>query len=334
MVSNGAYVLTEDSPHNSIRLTKNPRFYDAAHVAIDDVIFYPIEDENITLTRFRSREIDINVTTSSFPIEQLPWLQQNMPGEARIVPALYNEYLAFNLTRPPFKDIRLRQAVSLCIDRQIITSKVLKDGSTPAYAFVPPGVANYPNTARVDFASWPMAQRIAEAKRLAGGGRVQCRSSVHPGTSLQEQHHVPPHGHRAAAMLKDCGIIDRLIANEPKVFYRTVQEGDFTMATAGWAADYNDAQTFLYLLDSRSAGFNYGGYSNPKFDALLDQAKAELDVSKRAAPLGHAEQIALDDVAVAPLNFPSSRDLVAPYVKGYVDNATNSHPTRWMRLER
>ncbi|TAL03843.1 MAG: peptide ABC transporter substrate-binding protein [Rhodospirillaceae bacterium] len=334
MVSNGAYVLAEDSPHNYVRLTKNPRFYDAAHVAIDEVIFYPIEDENVALTRFRARELDINVTTSGFPINQLSWLQQNMPGEAHIVPALANQYLVFNLRRPPFDDSRVRRAVSLCIDREILTAKVLKDGSTSAYAFVPPGIANYPNPARLDFASWPMVQRIAEAKRLLAEAGY---NTDHPFTVEHRYMNSVASRRMAiagAAMLKECGIIVHLLVNEPKVFYRTIQEGDFSMATAMWGADYNDAQNFLYLLDSRSVGFNYGGYSNPKFDVLLDQARTEIDVAKRAALLSQAEQIALDEVAVAPLNFPSTRTLVAPYVKGYVDNAVNSHPTRWMRLER
>jgi len=334
MVSDGAYVLAEDSPNDHIKLTKNPRFYDAPHVAIDEVIFYPIEDVNVALTRFRARELDINVTTGGFPIEQLGWLKENMPGEAHIFPALINLYDVFNLHRQPFSDIRVRQAVSLCIDRDLLTSKVLRDGSTPAYAFVPPGIANYPGTARLNFASWSVAQRVTEAKRLLAMAGFNIN---HPLT-VEHLYQNTVTSRRIAiaetAMLKNCGIIVHSLADEPKVFYHTIEEGDFTMATALWGADYNDAQTFLYLLDSRSVGFNFGAYNNPRMDALLDQAKTELDVAKRAVLLGQAEQIALDDDAVAPLIFPSTRDLVAPYVKGYVDNAVNSHPTRWMRLER
>src|SRR6185295_15342669 len=119
-------------------------------------------------------------------------------------------------------------------------------------------------------------------------------------------------------MWKHCGVIVQLIANDPKVHYRAIQEGDFRMATAAWGADYNDAQNFLYLLDSRSVGFNYGGYHNPAFDALMDQAK-------RAALFTRAEQIALDESAVIPLIFPNTRTLVAPTVKGYMDNPSNTH---------
>jgi oligopeptide transport system substrate-binding protein len=135
-----------------------------------------------------------------------------------------------------------------------------------------------------------------------------------------------------AAMLKACGIILHLIANEPKVHYRAIQEGDFTMAAAAWGADYNDPQNFLYLLDSRSVGFNYGGYRSTKFDALMDQAKTEMDLTKRAAILAQAEQTALDDSAVVPLLFPTTRTLVSPRVRGYEDNVVNAHPTRWMNL--
>ena len=329
MVSNGPYALVEDRPHDFIALKKNPRFYDAAHVAIDDVVFYPVDDENISLTRFRARELDLSL---GFPIDQLSWLQQNMPGEAHVVPGLVNSYIAFNLRRPPLNDGRVRRAISLCLDREVLTSKVARDQSTPAYAFVPPGMANYVNSARLDFAPWPAARRIDQAIHLLADAGF---NDGHPLT-LEYLYMNGIQARRMAiaeaAMLKRCGIVLHLLANEPKVHYRTIQEGDFTMAAAAWGADYNDAQNFLYLLDSRSLGFNYGGYSSPRFDTLMDQAKTEMDPAKRAAILAQAEQTALDDSAIAPLTFPTTRMLVAPQVRGYVDNVVNSHPTRWISL--
>jgi oligopeptide transport system substrate-binding protein len=334
MVSNGPYVLAEHTPHNVVRLTRNPRFYDAAAVAIDEVRYYPIEDEQVALTRFRARDLDMNVTTSGFPMDQLAWLRQNMPGQAHVVPALVTTYMAFNMQRPPFSDQRLRRAVSLCIDRNILATKVMQGQSTPAYSFVPPGIANYTKLARMDFAGWPPEKRVAAAKDLM---RAAAYGPDHP-LAFDLLYMNSLAGRRTAialaAMLKTCDIVPHLIADEPKVFYSTVQQGDFTAAVAAWGADYNDPQTFLYVLDSRSVGFDYGGYANPAYNALLDQGKVELDPAKRATVLARAEQIALDDVAVAPLTFPSTRALVAPYVKGYADNAVDAHPTRWMRLEK
>jgi len=333
MVSNGAYVLEANSPHDFIKLKKNPQFYDAANVAIDKVIFYPIEDATVALTRFRARELDLNVTTGGFPVEQLEWLNKNMPGQARIAPGLLVSYIVLNMRKAPFDDGRVRRALSLCLDRDILAAKVARDQSRPAYAFVPPGIANYGNTARLDFAGRTMSARVIEAKRLLADAGYSADKPLTVEHLYMNSQSARRGAVAQAAMLKGCGIVLRLIANEPKVHYRTIQESDFVMASAAWGADYNDPQTFLYLLDSRSLGFNYGGYHNPKFDGLLDQARGEQDLARRAAILAQAEQIALDDNAIVPLLFPTTRTLVAPQVQGYVDNPSNAHPTRWMRLE-
>ncbi|MEQ9449302.1 MAG: peptide ABC transporter substrate-binding protein, partial [Rhodospirillaceae bacterium] len=137
-----------------------------------------------------------------------------------------------------------------------------------------------------------------------------------------------------AAMMKQCGMVARLIAHEPRVHYNMIQEADFTSAVAAWRADYNDPHTFLYLLDSRSGVYNYAGYNNPVYDRLMDKAATILNVDERAKVLAEAEQIALDNVAVVPTSFPTSKLLVASYVKGFVPNAPLSHRNRWMWIER
>ena len=334
MVSNGPYKLVEWRAHEEIKAVKNPLFYDAANVAIDEVIYYPTDDQNAALNRFRAGELDVNLGTRGFPISQYPWLQENMPGVARITPMLGSEYIALNLRRPPFNDIRLRKAVSLCLDRRVLTDKVARDGQIPAYSFVPPGIDNYKNDAKLDFTDSPIEARRSEAKRLlaeAGYGpdkpfrfEYMYMISIDSRRSLVAQ----------AAMLKDCNMIVRLVGNEPKVHYDGVRAFDFTAAQARWGADFNDPQTFLFLLETRAGAYNYGGYTSAAYDRLVDAARGILDLDKRAGVLAQAEQTALDDHAVVPLNFFSSKNLVAPYVKGYADNVADVNRTRWMRIEK
>ncbi|MHB1204318.1 MAG: peptide ABC transporter substrate-binding protein [Rhodospirillaceae bacterium] len=334
MVSNGPYVLTEWSPHDHVKLIKNPHFYDAKNVRIDEVYFYPIEDENVALTRFRAGDIDANLGTRAVPIQQYPWIQENMPGQAHITPILANSYMALNLRRPPFNDRRVRRAVSLCIDREVIAKKVIRDQRVPAYAFVPPGISNYHNTARQVFATWPMDRRRAEAKRLlaeAGYGPDKPLTYEYLYNASIEQRRATV---AEDAMLKECGVIVQPIVNELKVHYSRMQQADFTAGWGGWIGDYNDPQNFLFLLDSRSGVFNYGDYKNPEFDRLMDEAKVTLDLEARAALLARAEQIALDDDAVIPLDFSTAKELVSPAIKGFADNIEDIHRTRWMWLER
>ncbi len=333
MVSNGAYTLVDWKAHAYVKAAKNPLFFDAKNVAIDEVYYYPTDDVSSALSRFRAGELDANIGTRGFAMSELPWLKENMPGQAHVATMLGNEYISLNARRPPFTDARLRKAVSLCIDRAVLTEKVLHDG-VPAYSFVPPGIDNYHNTARLDFADKSMTERRAEAKRLL----AEAGYTPDKPFTFEYLYMISIDSRRSviaqAAMLKECSIVARLIGNEPKIHYDALRQGDFTAAQARWGADYNDPQTFLYLLDSRSGANNFGGYSNPKYDALMDQARTTLDLERRAEILANAEQIALDDSPVVPLSLFTSKSLIAPYVKGYADNAIGFHRTRWMRLER
>ena len=334
MVSNGPYKLVEWKAHEHIKTVKNPLFYDAANVAIDEVIYYPTDDTNAALNRFRAGELDVNLGTRGFPASQIPWLMENMPGQARITPMLGSEYIVLNIRRAPFSDMRLRRAVSLCLDRGVLTDKVVRDGQVPAYSFVPPGIDNYDNAAKLDFIDRTMDERRTEAKQLLA------EAGFGPGKPLTFEYlyMISIDSRRSvvaqAAMLKECNIILRLIGNEPKVHYDSVRAGDFTAAQARWGADFNDPQTFLFLLETRAGSYNYGGYSSATYDKLVDDGRFTLDLGKRAGILARAEQILLDDSAVVPLSFFSSKNLVAPYIKGFADNAADVNRTRWMRIEK
>ena len=334
MVSNGPYVLAMWKANDYIKVVKNPHFFDAVNVGIDEIDYYPFDSDATSLARYRAGEIDASLGRSAFPIRQYEWVKENLLGQSHVVAQLAIEYLALNMRRAPFDDARVRRAISLCIDRKLLVDKVLMDGSVPAYSFVPTGIANYHEGPRQNFAEWSMDRRRTEAKRLlAEAGYGDSKPLI-----FEYKHMATPGGRRAAvteaAMLMQCGVIARLLANEPKIHYAEVQSFDFQVAWGGWVADYNDPQNFLFLLDSRSGAYNYSGYKNPTFERLMDEAKITLDIEKRAGMLAEAEQIALDEDAVLPLNFGTHRVLVAPYVKGYMDNPANIHRTRWMRIER
>ena len=126
IVSNGAYVLKEWSSNSHVLIKKNKLFYDSENIFFDKVYFYPIEDNRLALRMFRSGDIDMNITSAAFPAVELDKLLKSIPGEARIYPYLGNSYLPFNTKKPPFNDIRVRQALSLLIDREIINKKVVK----------------------------------------------------------------------------------------------------------------------------------------------------------------------------------------------------------------
>ena len=104
------------------------------------------------------------------------------------------------------------------------------------------------------------------------------------------------------------------------------------MAGATWIADFDDAGTFLDLLQS-SSGNNYGRYRNPRFDFLYAQANQLVDLKARGAMLNQAEQLALDDFAVIPTRFQVTTDIVEPYVKGWISNVRNFNRSRWLWID-
>jgi oligopeptide transport system substrate-binding protein len=335
MVTSGPYMLETWSPHDQIKLVKNPKFYDAANVAIDEIYYYPIEDERMALTRFRAGEIDGNFTNRGFPVDQIGWLKTNMPGQGRISTYLANEYIVVNHRRKPFNDPRIRRALALAIDRDIYADKVYRDGRIPAYNFVPPGIDNYvASPPEMDFVAVPIEQRKAEAKRLLA------EAGYGPDNPLRfDYKHMTGFDPRRAAaaltaMWREIGVVAKPLPNEPKVHYNTIQEFDFDVAYAAWVGDYNDPQTFLYLMETSAGAFNYAGYSSPVYDGLMEKAKQVLDLKERANLMSQAEAQAMKDFATIPLTFPTSKVLVGPQVKGYKDNIVNIHVSRWLRIER
>jgi oligopeptide transport system substrate-binding protein len=134
-------------------------------------------------------------------------------------------------------------------------------------------------------------------------------------------------------MWKALGVQAELVNREIKVHYDTLRQRDFQVARAGWIADYNDPQNFLYLLETRSGPQNYGGYSNPEFDRLMVEQGRTNDRAARFTMMQQAERIAIDDDAWAPIFYYVSRALVSQKLKGYEDNVKHIHRARWMSIE-
>jgi oligopeptide transport system substrate-binding protein len=165
-LSTGPYLLKDWKLNDHITLVKNPRFYDADTVCIDQVVYYPASDFLSAERRVRRGELDTN---SRIKASRIPYLRRpdQIPAYVHVGVDLVTDYLAFNpRTVPAFKDRRVRQALTMAIDREFISGKVLRGVWPAAQSFVPPGTQNYPGVARPFWADWSLARRQAEARRL------------------------------------------------------------------------------------------------------------------------------------------------------------------------
>jgi oligopeptide transport system substrate-binding protein len=333
MVSNGPYMLEDWKLSSHIRLVKNPNYWNAGKVAIDAVEFDPTENLATVLKRYRAGEFDIII--NGVPNDQLGWLKQNMPKELHLAPYAGVIMYGFNTTKPPFNDRRVRQALAMAIDREVLVEKVTRGGELPAYSYVPDGVANYISQ-KVSWAKMNQADRDAAAIKLmseAGYGPrkplnvrlTYTASFAGSGTQLAVA---------IAAMWKKLGVNLELVNVESKVRVANMRQGDFEVSAGGWSADYNDALDFLFLFQTSTKSQNFQRFFNADYDRLMDAAAVTGDQSNRAELLGQAEQVLLRELPILPIYFGVAKHLVSTRVKGWEDNLMNRTYVKNLSLEK
>jgi oligopeptide transport system substrate-binding protein len=328
MISNGPFTLAEWLPNDYVRVKKNPLFYDAASVLVDEVYFYPIGNDSTALKRFRAGELDFN---GRFVHADANWLKQNMPDAMRMTTASWVSYFVINQQIDKFKDVRVRKAMAMLIDREALCQRVLGLGEVPAYGLVAPVIEGYQG-AYFDFRTAGQAEREAEARRLLAEAGY---SDAKPLTFTMRIRSGMTNKMVAVAvqeMWSKAGVKAELAVSEVKVHYNDLREKDFEVADAGWVAPL-DPEYYIYLVRTESTETNYGSYSNAEYDRIAYEAEGMIDIPKRYASFAAAEKIALDEVAMIPLFFNVNRNLVAAHLKGFENNPQDFHLSRFMSLQ-
>jgi oligopeptide transport system substrate-binding protein len=229
-----------------------------------------------------------------------------------------------------FDDVRVREALSMGINREVIGDKVLGTGEIPAYSWVPPGMDNYTATpAEISWKDMPYGEKVVKAKALLDEAGYGADNPL----QLQLKYNTSDNHKRVAvaiaAMWKPLGVQVELHNSEVKVHYGELKDGVLDIARAGWLADYNDPENFLGLLRC-TAQYNYGRWCSEEFDALMDKAQVTLDLDERANIMNQAERIAMDEFAAMPIYYYLSENVVSPKIGGFEDNAFDIHRTRWL----
>jgi oligopeptide transport system substrate-binding protein len=332
MVSNGAFVLEDWVVGSEVVIRRNPSYWNNSATHLEHVHFVHQDEPGAEFRQYRAGQLD---ATYVVPPQQFAWIRQNLPGELHVSPQLSVYYYGFNLTRPPFKaHPELRRALSLAIDRDRLTTAVTGLGESPAYGWVPRGVADY-TSQQFDYASRPYAERVQEARELY---RRAGYSAEHP-LKVEIRYNMGEVHNRlavaVAAMWKEAlGVETTLYAEEFKALLQSIQaRTDTQVFRSSWVADYNDAYSFLQLLQS-GFGINLTGYSNPDYDRLLAEASRQSDPARRRALLEESERLMLADTPVLPLYFYVNKHLVKPYVHGWQENVMNVQYSKDLRLDQ
>ncbi len=327
MVTSGPYRLAAWLLNDHARLERNPRWHDEA-APTANIIWKPMDDSLSGMRLFLSGGADI---AADYPDSRHHWLKVHHPDVAHSVPYLGSYYFAFNTRRPPFDDVRVRNALSMAVERKWIAEKVIGIGNIPSWSLLPPGLAGRPDS-KPEWADWPRERRLTEARRMlakAGFTKSNPLQFEIRFNSSAEHRRVSV---ALAAMWQSLGVEASLFNSEAALHFSALRQHDFSLARSGWIADLPTPENFLMVHQAASGAGNYSGYDNPSYDALIKQALATAIPVKRNALFAKAERLLVADMPILPLYFYVTRSLVSKRIAGWEDNISNVHPSRTLRI--
>ena len=330
IVTSGPYKLSAWVVNERIVAERNPRYWDNQHTVINKVTWLPIHSEAADVNRYKAGEIDIVYTV---PINQFAQLKKTMGDQLNVSPQLATYYYEFNTTRPPFNDPRVRLALNMALDKDIIAEKVLGQGQRPAWLISQPDIGGV-KLQNPEYASWPREKRIAEAKKLLSEAGY---SDSHPLVFNLLYNTSESHQRVAIAASsmwkKNLGVEAKLQNQEWKTMLDTMHTHNFDAVRYAWIADYDDAATFLNNFRTGDSE-NTSQYSNPAYDEALKNAAKASDGVTRGKYYQQAEDLLAKDVPAVPVYHYVRTHLVKPWVGGFTPDKLGYYFTKDMYIKK
>lgn len=327
-VGNGAYVMKELVPQSHVLLVKNPNYWDAASVKVDNIRYVVTEDVHTEFKQYRAGEIQI---TWDVPTDSLDQIRKEFGDQLRIAPYAATDYISFNTQKPPLNDIRIRQALALALDRDVLVNKVARSADIPIESFVPPVDPTYPHL-RPKIFTGNHKSDVALAKKLMadagyGPGHPLTLSYLCTSDDLARKKT------EAISIMwqQTLGIVSKIKLQESQSYYEDFYKKEWDVYCDGLVGDYAGPEPFL-VYRSKVAAADYP-WENAKYEEIMAKAMAEPDLAKRKALLVEAEQVLLDDFPLAPMLQESVRRMISPKVKGWADNPIGYHLSKYLTIE-
>ena len=322
-IGNGKYTMTQWNPQSNIMLVKNEHHWDADRIKMPNVDVKLVDDQVSGFASFRAGIFDVQ---NNVPQEEI---QKGMEeGVVITYPQVGTYFFVFNLAEDKvasispdvaraLQDPRVREALSLAIDRTDIVDYVAMGGQQPAYSFIPPTISDstgnpfsqteyVPSRADLERAQ----QLLAEAGFPNGEGFPTILLSYNSGAGHESVSQAIQNMWR-----EGLGIMSELQAAEWGVFQDQRTNGDFVIARHGWIADFMDPISMLEIFTQGSNQAN-AFFVNDEFERLVASAKVETDPATRDAMLRRAEDLIFENHVVIPLYYYTQSKGVQPYVQG------------------
>lgn len=322
-VGNGPFQLKEWVTNQVIEVERNPNYWDAATVQLNGIRFFPIDNVGTEEAMFRDGRLHLTNTVSP---DKIPSFREEMPDQLRIEPYLGSYFYRINTTRPPFDDVRVRRALALSIDKQLLVDRVTQGGQAPATGFVPSGIAGYTVSEAVQFDPEEAKRLLAEAGYPGGRGFPTAEILINTSESHRKI------AQALQAMWQETLGIDVGIYNQEwKVYLDSQSQLDYDISRAGWIGDYVHPTSFLDIFTSGN-GNNDTGWSNAQYDALIGRARVAQAEEERMQILQQAESILLDEMPIVPIYWYTRVYLKDPRVQGWEPKLLDNHPYKHVSL--
>jgi len=326
MVSNGAFRLKDWALNRRIEVEKSATYWDRDKVRLNGVVYYPTENVVSEERMFRVGQLHY---TQSVPLGKIPLYREMENSPYVQAPYLGTYYFLLNTTRPPLDDVRVRQALSMAVDRDKLNKTVLQDTVVSAYSITPPDTLGYYPPRLFSYDVQRARELLAAAGYPDGEGW--------PGLELT---YNTSEDHRKIAvalqqMWKEALNIEITLTNQEwKVYLDSVSQMNFQMARRGWIGDYVDPNNFLDLFLS-GGGNNNTGFANPRYDdMILHKAPQAATKEERFAIFEAAETLLMEQMPIIPIYTYTSKHLIHPSVNGLPSNLMDSLNLKYVWLDK
>ena len=337
-IGNGPYKLKSWTHNSKIVMVKNDKYYDAKDVVSNEIDWMLMDDATSILAAYKNHQLYL---ADSVPTDEIAALTKS--GDCKVYGNLGTYYYVFNTKKAPFDNEKVREALTLAIDREYLVKNVAKGGQEAAGAFVPTGIpdatkgSDFRKTGKnyFDPSSAAYAKNVAKAKQLLSDAGYPDGK----GLPTIELKYNTDEGHQKIAEYiqsewkKNLGLNVTIVNEEWAVFQTDRTNGNYMVARDGWLGDYVDPMTFLDLFTSTS-GNNDAKWANSQFDSLIKQAKSSADQTTRMTDMHNAENILMSGYAAMPIYYYTDPDLVSPQLKGYVHSALGYKYLMWASINK
>lgn len=335
MLYSGPFKLTGwTGTNNSWQFVKNNQYWDKKAVHLQKINYTVNESTTTTLNLFQEKKLDLTQLAS----EQVKNMKSN--SDYTTYPYSITAFLVYNFQdsnatiKKALNNAKIRQAISLSINRKTLVKNVIGDASTVSKTFVPQDLVKDAKTGK-DFADESTVKNStsynkALAQKLWKQGLKETgikKLSIQLLASNDEPN-KPISQYLKSALEKNLDGLTVNLSNIPsKVASSRAQSGDFDLYLSGWGADFNDPISHLQIMTNNS-GYNYGKYNSSTYNALVNKAQNQdaNDTSARWQDMINAEKTIMKDQGITPLYQTVYSYLQNPKVKGIIHNTAG---TQW-----